>query len=427
MENDYYDYINILAFLGLYKYENKTGIKVDILTDFRNRATNIMGDAIEVNRDEELRKIKDFVRRYSEYFEINDDIVKLKDNISYQHLASLEKEVREKEEIDEEISSIVDDPNLLAVLGVYTIREIIIDYLKLERELENNYKLLFTKKDNLSLRNKIAKLLRTRAAFLIQIHMLPEYSAGALMKVVCDLAGGDSLYYDIDPLNMDLYMQSDYYSLDEDSLENIENMLYDTCQYSIFGGSKQDLSSFKLLDEVSKIYFIDKFPDKEDSDNLDFNPYMLISSKEKRDYLEDRLFYLTYLDKLSKYISKYGYSNDLVMAYKRLLYSLDNLSDKLYIDGNLEKALDKAKDIEIDEESFIGLHDEILFMADEIFQVDVNEYTIRKLLMLATYYEITKNEDLFYIINNYQYHNNYKWFSEIIFVDGKNKDYTKKL
>lgn len=427
MENDYYDYINILAFLGLYKYENKTCIKVDILTDFRNRATNIMGDAIEVNRDEELRKIKDFVRRYSEYFEINDDIVKLKDNISYQHLANLEKEVREKEEIDEEISSIVDDPNLLAVLGVYTIREIIIDYLKLERELENNYKLLFTKKDNLSLRNKIAKLLRTRTAFLIQIHMLPEYSAGALMKVVCDLAGGDSLYYDIDPINMDLYMQSDYYSLDEDSLENIENMLYDTCQYSIFGGSKQDLSSFKLLDEVSKIYFIDKFLDKEDCDNLDFNPYMFISSKEKRDYLEDRLFYLTYLDKLSKYISKYGYSNDLVMAYKRLLYSLDNLSDKLYIDGNLEKALDKAKDIEIDEESFIGLHDEILFMADEIFQVDVNEYTIRKLLMLATYYEITKNEDLFYIINNYQYHNNYKWFSEIIFGDGKNKDYTRKL
>lgn len=427
MENDYYDYINILAFLGLYKYENKTCIKVDILTDFRNRATNIMGDAIEVNRDEELRKIKDFVRRYSDYFEINDEVVKLKNNISYQYLTSLEREVREKEEIDEEISSIVDDPNLLMILGVYTLREIVINYLKLESELEKNYKLLFTKKDNLSLRNKIAKLLRTRVAFLIQIHVLPEHNADALMKVISDLADGDSSYYEVDPLNMDLYMESDYYSFDETSLEDIENMLYSTCQYSIFGGDKNGLSSFKLLDEVSKIYFIDKFPNKEDSDNLDFNPYMFISSKEKRDYLENRLFYLTYLDKLSKYISKYGYSNDLVMAYKRLLYSLDNLSDKLYIDGNLEKALDKAKDIEIDEESFIGLHDEILFMADEIFQVDVNEYTIRKLLMLATYYEITRDEDLFYIINNHQYHNNYKWFSEIIFGEGKNKDYTKKL
>ena len=83
MLDKYYDYINVLGFQCLYQYENKKDISVDKLTEFRNRATNITGEVIPVDRDVEFKKINNFVKKYSNYFEISGDIVKVKYNISY--------------------------------------------------------------------------------------------------------------------------------------------------------------------------------------------------------------------------------------------------------------------------------------------------------------------------------------------------------
>ena len=223
---------------------------------------------------------------------------------------------------------------------------------------------------------------------------------------------------------MDLYMKSDFYVEEDDSLVDMESMLYGTYQYSIFGDARYKLFTLKLLDEISKIYFVNKIEDDVDDELSD--AFGDISFNERKDSIEERLFYLTYLKKLGAFMGKYGYRKDLGMVYKRLLYSLDNISDKLCIDGNIDKAIEKIGDIEISEDSFVGLHDEMVFMASEIFEVGNNKYTLRKLLMLATFYDITKCEDIVDAIDGYKNNNNYSYFCDIIFGDSNNKGYGKK-
>ena len=422
MEEKYYDYINVLAFQCLYQYENKKSINVDKLTEFRDRATNIMGDAITVDKNKELREVSSFVSRYSSYFELSGDIVNLKSNISYKELVSLAKMIKDRDDIEDDIDSIKTDFNLLAVLGIYTMREALLDYLKYEKDLERKYQDLFTEKDNKALRNEIAKLLRLRAVFFMQVHMLPGYSAASLVRTMTDLVEVDE--YIVNPLNMDLYMESDFYVEEDDSLVDMESMLYGTYQYSIFGDARYKLFTLKLLDEISKIYFVNKIDDDVDEELSDV--FEDISFNERKDSLEERLFYLTYLKKLGTFMGKYGYRKDLGMVYKRLLYALDNISDKLCIDGNIDKAIEKIGDIEINEDSFVGLHDEMVFMASEIFEVGANKYTLRKLLMLATFYDITKCEDIVDVIDGYKNNSNYSHFCDIIFGDSNNKGYGRK-
>lgn len=413
MEEKYYDYINVLAFQCLYQYENKRNISIDKLTEFRNRATNISGEPISVDKKEELIKINNFVNKYASYFELGDDIVKLKDDVSYQELVELVKMIKDRDDVEDEIVAIINDFSLLGVLGIYTMRESLLNYLKIESNLERKYQDLFTEKDNKVLRNEIAKLLRLRAMFFMQVHMLPGYSAASLVRTMTDLVEVDE--YVVNPLNMDLYMKSDFYSEDDDSLSDMESMLYSTYQYAIFGDARYKLFTLKLLDEISNIYYNNKEKDSEDDIVFD-----------KKESLENRLFYLTYLKKISTFMNKYGYYKDLGMVYKRLLYSLDNISDKLCIDGNIDKAIEKIGDIEINEDSFVGLHDEMVFMASEIFEIGTNKYTLRKLMMLATFYDITKCEDIVDVIDGYKNNNNYSYFCDIIFGDSNNKGYGRK-
>ena len=264
MIDKYYDYINVLGFQCLYQYENKKDISVDKLTEFRNRATNITGEVIPVDEDVEIEKINNFVNKYSNYFEISGDIVKVKDNISYKELVALAKMIKDRDDIESEISLITMDFSLLAVLGIYTMREALVDYMKLESELERKYQYLYTEKDNGELRKEIAKLLRFRMGFLFQIHLLPGYSRESFVKTMNDLLEVND--YVMEPLNMDIYMNSDFYIEEDDSLADMESMLYSTYQYSIFGDARHKLFTLKLSDEISKIYFINKMNDEVDSD-----------------------------------------------------------------------------------------------------------------------------------------------------------------
>lgn len=416
MIDKYYDYINVLGFQCLYQYENKKDISVDMLTEFRNKATNITGEVVPVDKDVELEKINNFVNKYSNYFEINGDIVNLKDSVSYRELVFLAKMIKDRDDIEDEISLITTDFSLLAVLGIYTMREALVDYMKLESKLERKYQDLFTENDDEFLRKDIDKLLRLRTAFLLQVHLLPGYSMESLVRTMNDLLEVDD--YVIEPLNMDLYMKSDFY-MEDDSWDDIENMLYSTYQYSIFGDDNYKLFSLKLSDEISNLYFANKM----NNDNDYFDD---IGSSDMKSEAENRLFYLTYLNRIKSFMAKYGYRKDLGMVYKRLLYSLDNIGDKLCIDGNIDKAIDKIGYIEISEDAYIGLHDEMMFMASEIFEVGDNKYTLRKLLMLAAFYDITKCDDLIYVINDHKEHKNYLYFCDVIFGDSNNMGYGRR-
>ncbi len=412
MLDDCYDYINALGLLCVYQYENKKSVSIDNLVKFRNEATNMTGDDITINKPKELEMVNSFVKKYFKYFAIDGNNIKLQDNISYDELLDLVMMIKDRDDIDDDVSLIAEDFNLLSILGVSSMRDILFDYLKIESKLEDKYQELYTS----DVHDDIAKLLRARTGLLLQVHMLPSYSALGFYKTISDMI--DCIPYDNDPVNFDIYMQSDFYTNDE-SYDDLESQIYDIYQYSIFGNKNNKLSSFKLLEEINNIYL---FNSEKDDVLIEEDPVI----DENRSSKEERLFYLTYLSKVHSYLNKYGSDLDLQLAYTRLLYSLDNISDKLYLEGNIEKAISKLDNVEIDEDSFVGLHDEMLFIASEVFETGINKFTFRKLLLLSTFYDLTKCEDVVYIIDNYKDNKNYLYFCDIIFGDSKNKGYGKK-
>ena len=80
---------------------------------------------------------------------------------------------------------------------------------------------------------------------------------------------------------------------------------------------------------------------------------------------------------------------------------------------------------DLDFEDFEFYEDEARFMTEEIFMVEQDINTIKKLLFIATYYKLTKDKKILNIINKYSKSAEFQAYCEIIF--GDDKGYPKKL
>ena len=105
---------------------------------------------------------------------------------------------------------------------------------------------------------------------------------------------------------------------------------------------------------------------------------------------------------------------------KRLLYVLDKPELTIIDENNFKSALQKTENVEVDEDSFSFYEDEIYFMAQEVFMVPTDEYTVRKLLLVGTYYQLTKDEQLKEIIEEFKDNPNYDFFHEVMINNCKN-------
>lgn len=452
---DYYDYINILAFKHLYKYENKKSISIEALHKFRSelikdiiqhykeqpwwmRAKIKREDDDELSFDDEFnddgfsyedefdddeldddelsfegidenKKLIKFINKYKDFFYMENQQVILKDHISYAELLSLKSTLEKEQKIPYIVDSAEYVPELKKILNIHTINKVIKDYLQMEQQLEEKYSQLYTKNDNDQLRKNIEKLLNIRATFYIRLSTLPLQILDAFRISSLD-SDCDTPDYEHSPINMALWTQSDYYD-EENFTSDLDDRIYDIYQFAIFGKPINILANKKLSEDLDQ----NIVGDEKTPFTFDFDPLK-----------EEWIFHLVYLDKLNKYMAKYGKEESLLSAKRRLLYALDRPDKKIFKEENYKQELEDLNLSEIDEDSFEFFQDEYLFLADEVFEKDQDENTVKKLLLLSTYYDLTKNEEIVEIIDEHKHHEAYNAYYQIVFGEEKGKIKEKK-
>lgn len=455
--DSYYDYIHILAFKALFKYENKRKISIETLKQFRK---TLMEEVIEEyeeyeNEDyddfyyqedrwtgkvtfeeiDEEEALVEFLEDYSAYFYRKEDSICLREDLGYDDLEKLEVDLRLEQKISCRIDCTEEKQVLFEVLGIHSIEKELKQYLKIEHHIENMYNLLYTPLDNSVLRNKLKECMKLRTSFLLKLSLLPDYKISAFNHV----AGGvllnikefssfpideekwkeylkqkrsfkaESVYLEyVDPLDGDMEEE-----LNEVLLE-LETIFSETYQYALFGSYYQTLFTFKLAEDISNFEI--------------FNNTIYLSEKSRppkeifaTNNQDQWIFYLTYIHKLNIFMNLYGTNEELLQSKKRLLYLLDNPREELYVEENFEKAFQTSKKLESHEDAFIDMDQEIFFFISDVFENNMDQYTIKKLLLIGTYYEITQEEEIKEAIMDYEDDSKFDLFSEIMLYDFKRK------
>lgn len=444
-----FNYINLLAFITLLKYENKRGIKIDtlqkyhqilleeVIKDYNNKNATYYKDVdnwkgkINFFIDEQ-NNLNSFLNEFSHLFYIDEDTVYLHDEICYEELIQQEVEMREEQCISNRFASASNSSRLFELLNINKIKSVIEKYIKIEQEIEKTYSKLNHNNDD-ELKQKLKKLLFMRAIFLTNICQNADHIIDAFRLESSRIHESDSSYeYTKNPIDLELWKQSNYY--DEDDIGDIDDRIYDIFQYAIFGktslvSSKTDSMLQNLCffgdknnsqSELLEDYFSEDLTFSENFDNDSDNTFYIVDNEET-----DLVFYLTYLHKLNEYIRKYGESTDLINTKNRLLYALDMPKLCLFKQENFIQELEKTKEFDLEVEDFDFVEDEVRFMADEVFMTKADENTIKKLLFISTYYELTKDKKIVRILNKHSNNDNFTIYSEIIF--GEPKGYSKKL
>lgn len=465
-----YDYINLLAFLNVMKYENNRSIKVKdlnnyrvalldkVLEEYKDPDMTFMADEdqwkgeVTFSYVDEKKALRNFLHTYNHILYLDGDTIYLNDDVDYKILNHELIKLKREEEIGHRFGAASSRKDLLKVLGIKKIETFLKGFLKVEEETEVCYMDLFSSKIKDSERI-MKKNLLMRALLLNNLKNSESQYVDAFRLVAADLYyDKDSYEYDIYPLSMDLWVNSEFYNSDKDELfNNIDDRLYEIYQYAIFGDDS--LSLQKLWDMIDNLYFFempvevenllfndsdddsDEYDEEEDYGDEEYSTYdaetedIDMEEGDKEGYficdsaLEDNIFYLNYVDKLNKYMVEYGEDKELLRVKKRLLYVLDNPTIALYKEENFENELLKIQAEEIKNDSFDFIEDEIRFMASEVFLVPEDKNTVKKLLFVSTYYDLTGDESVKEIMGRYSNHEKFNLYSKITF--GKQKGKTK--
>ena len=155
--------------------------------------------------------------------------------------------------------------------------------------------------------------------------------------------------------------------------------------------------------------------DEEDEETHEYDPEKIHQSEFS--------FFLKYIDAIIKYQQKNGIDKKLSSAKNRLLYVLDNSVYKLYIKQNFDNVLNSVMELDLNYEEDIWDYSRCAkaFFVDVFESTEQNEFTIRKLLFISTYYELTKSSEIKDELMFYREHPFYEEYSNIILGETKEK------
>lgn len=454
--DEFYNYITLMTFEILYKYEDKKSISVDKLKTFRNalfeevldiyknndRGHNYLQEEdkwqgeVTFNRVDEEEGLSLFLEEYDNYFYLDKGVVSLKENVTYDDVFELLRHVRVSQKVPNRFRIVEDNKHLMGILGVSTVEKAIEKYSKIEEKLENLYNKLFTSQDNEGLRKEIKKYLFMRFSFFHYVSKLPYYKVEAFQRTAINYSAERTAEYDKCPIDLNLWESE--YADPEDIYEHIEDRIYDMYQYAIFGKKKQTLHLDKIEEELNTLCFFglneEEFDFTKDySDVIETDILANIQFEEAYEKNSDNfatlhdpseeelVFFMNYLNKINNFMAYYEESEDLLSAKRRLLYVLDNPDLVIFNENNFNKVLNDTKSIELDEDPFWFFEGEIYFMVQEVFLTLPNEFTIRKLLLVSTYYDLTKDDELKEVIEDFKTDSKYEFFYDVMFNDGVDK------
>ena len=268
--DNYYNYITLMTFEQLYKFEGKTSISVDTLNKLRNALleeviVNYKNDDYrypqEIDRWQgevsfspinEQDALKEFLEEYEDYFFLENGKVIIKKGITFEDISELVQQIRINDNMSNRFNIIVDTPKLMRILGITTIEKTLTEYLQIEKQLESLYCKLYTAEDSASLRNRIKALLFIRLSVLTRITQMPSYRIDAFRLVSMNYnAENDNMLYDKYPINLELWNKE---FADPDELGDIDDRTYDITQYAIFGKMNNFLYMDKFHEDIDSYY-----------------------------------------------------------------------------------------------------------------------------------------------------------------------------
>ena len=447
-----YDYINILLFKTLLKYENKRSVSIDMLDKYHQvLLEEIINDYERFEKAGKITYFSDkekwegeiefvfngetidaFLEKFPDLFYRDDDNICLYEEVSFDELEQRKIVMQNDNAISRRFDHASENDRLLDLLNIKRIKSIIEKYVSVEEKIETFYSKIGDGSDNISV-EELKKLLMMRAIFLNNVCQYSGEVVDAFRMEGIRKYNNDSSYdYSRPPINLDLWKKSEYYvecvEDTDDIFSDIDDRIYDIYQYAIFG--KNSLAIQKTSQMLENLCFSDErdnatCEEVEDyfSSDDNFNEkktYFVVDNEEC-----DLVFYLTYLQKLNDYMDKNGETGDLVNTKNRLMYALDMPKLGLFRIENFERECENICDYDIDEEDFEFVEDEARFMADEVFKVEEDDNTVKKLLFISTYYELTGDEAIPLIVNEHEDDDRFDTYSEVIF--GEQSDKEKKM
>lgn len=423
-------YTTCYAFKLLLMYDNKRYIKLNDLYAYRKTVLdNILEDYYdnedsqiveqniwngdiefeEINEEDELSYL---LTTYPNTFYLNDEQLCLKKHINLELLEIILKSFNMPHSIFFEANFSKEILELLGIRKIYQIKEKIEQVgLNIEKELEKEY---FTTQNP----DKIKNLLLKRAIFLVTVFGNNNLYIQNYLSLP---PGDDDLYLEENdfydsfskyktnddelPIDSDLYKNSDFYEELSDYISVLEDNLEDLYQYAIFGNGELYKDKYDAC--FSEMFYDSKYT---------------FSNKKEEKLTGEFAFYIIYLQKLNEWINK-G-KKELTTVKNRLLYTLDEHRYSLYLPKNFEAFYQKACLLHETEDSLKEIAGEAKYFIIEAFegkQVKIME----KLLFSATYYQLTDDQEIIKLLNNYKKDKNYEKFYQIIIAE--QKGYTKKI
>ena len=407
-----YEFIFLTAFNNLSKYGHKTEVPLSRLAAYYEKfIESARENAIEEGFEnftvtDEIydEALEEFLNHYSDFFYLDGDSIAIYDDADMEEIY---EQIIQKE-CQDEIEPIFDVPYFLAdfvkELCTPTAYNMIDHLLGLEYQIEKAY---VDYVNNPTLENKKALAAR-KVVKAIALHNLDNYShyhyGGFASAAESHLE--DHLHqYDVSPVNDALWDAVPH------RFDSTKQFVFgDNKQYAIF--SNKPLSCYKLAEQLFENLNVKKVEEDETTKSL-------VKDLKKLNNM-DRLYYGRYLKYLDEYIRQNGSTPDLLQTKARLSYYMDGDTEASILDHYEE---DKGfEGVKVPAEQIQLFADEAEFFILELFSVPEDPFRLRKLIMMKTYYSITRDKeflDIFEVYSDEPRYDNYKQF-----IFGKNKTLT---
>ena len=425
-----YNYIGLLTFFNLLKYENLRSINKEDFDKYR--------DLLIERVKSEWKKLSflpveddsfdDFLSEYSDIISYEDGILSLDSEVSLNELESRLSHLQKEEDIDDIFEVYDYQRQLLNILGFTSVYNVLKKYWNLEKKIEDIYMNLDREVDP-----NLKKYLLWRGIFLINFRNASSGVVDAIKNTSTSIGFEEDDYdYEDFPIDFSFWENPEYFSKSKDDLfDDVSDSLFYIYQYAIFG--EESLGAQKLWKDIDYIYMNELESDdvevdscEDDFEDIDlslFSEEELASIMNNDSDIIDPVFFLSYINKIDEFLLEYGNDPTLVKAKKRLIYVLDKPDICLYKDGNFKLALEESLEDfnNLEESNFDIFKDEARYMASEVFLSPSNKFTVRKLLFVSTYYELSGDEGIKDIVDSYSDRKEYDLYKKVIFGEPKSK------
>lgn len=380
---------------------------------------------ITFKKIDEVDALNQFLREYQGIVYIKNDYLYLNNKVKIDDINEIISSLKVGYYLDYNLKT-------FQYLGITEPIKIIYGLYAFEKNLE---KLYITPIDNKPIELKLMQIEQIFQSFKSK----NEEYIDILYDIQQDILDQGNDPYIIFPISKTLYENSAYYDEEWD----IEEKFYDPVQVAIF--SNIALYPYKIQFRLEKLYdLIEKQKDDNEEVLLDDTIDSEYGEDDYQDVVDtilkepninknlesfgqcedlstkETVFALQYLLEISRFQEKYGFNDSLEKISNRIKYIIDN-EDLCLIDDKTELEFLLNQYLENDDFDYYWYKDESYYFVYELFNIYPDEYFLKKLLFVKSYYALTNDPELLEEISMYKNYPNYNDIYNIIIGDEKNK------